>query len=373
MGIHRQFRQLALWSVLSLSCLWSQAALIIGQSADFSGTASATSKEVTDGAQLYFRSVNARGGIHGQAIELRSVDDKLDPALTRQAAKALIQDPAVMALLLVRGTPNVEGLFPLLHEGRIALVSPGTGAMSMHHPVHPWIFNVRASYQTEAERTIQHLSDVGMTRIGVLHVDNSFGVDALGGVKSGMERAQLKPSFIEKFPLKDPDFTALGARIANDSPQCIVFIGAGQSVAQGIATLRSAGYKGQFATLSNNAAVGFITALGPHARGVMVSQVYPNEHTMRSALVAEAMAAAKTIQLTGALTPAMMEGYASAKVLVEGLRRAGPKPTRAKLRDALENLKDYDIGGLKISYDAQDHSGLSFVELSIISNGRFMR
>ena len=37
-------------------------------------------------------------------------------------------------------------------EGPVPLVAPSTGAMVLHEPVHPWIFNVRAPYQREAEK-----------------------------------------------------------------------------------------------------------------------------------------------------------------------------------------------------------------------------
>ena len=74
------------------------------------------------------------------------------------------------------------------------------------------------------------------------------------------------------------------------------------------------------------------------------------------------------------LSPAALEGFASAKVLVEALRRAGPKPTRAKVLAALDGLKGYDVGGLEVSYSPQDHSGIDFADLSIISgDGRFIR
>ena len=71
--------------------------------------------------------------------------------------------------------------------------------------------------------------------------------------------------------------------------------------------------------------------------------------------------------------PASLEGFASAKVLVEGLRRAGPKPTRARVVAALESIRGYDIGGLEVSYSPTDHSGIDFADLSIISDGRFKR
>ena len=74
------------------------------------------------------------------------------------------------------------------------------------------------------------------------------------------------------------------------------------------------------------------------------------------------------------LSPSVMEGFASAKVLVEGLRRAGPKPTREKIAAALAGMNHYDLGGLELGYGPGDRTGLSFVELSIIdADGLFRR
>ena len=74
------------------------------------------------------------------------------------------------------------------------------------------------------------------------------------------------------------------------------------------------------------------------------------------------------------LSPAMLEGYASAKVLVEALRRSGPKPTRERIQAALEGMNKFDLGGLEISYSPTDHTGLDFADLSIIdSDGKFRR
>lgn len=64
----------------------------------------------------------------------------------------------------------------------------------------------------------------------------------------------------------------------------------------------------------------------------------------------------------------------SAKVLVEGLKRAGPKPTRDGLRKALEGMGHYDVGGIELGYSPTDHTGLEYVDLSIVDQaGKFRR
>jgi len=361
--------------VLALSSLAATAAaqIVIGQTAGFSGPAAAGVKETTDGAKLYIDSVNARGGISGQSIELVSVDDKFDPKLAAENARKLITEKNVVALFLVRGTPHTQAIAPLLAEYRVPLIAPSTGAMVLHKPVNPYIFNVRATYQREAERAIRHLSLIGMERIAVLHVDDSFGTDAVVGAASGFTAVGKQPVAIEKFDRAKPDFSAIAPKLAKQNAQAVLFIAAGAAVAEGTKALRDAGSPAQIVTLSNNSSSGFITQMGDNARGVIVTQVFPYERSIASPIVKEATEFAKAKGLE-AMTPAMMEGFAGAKVLVEGLRRAGGTPTRDKLLNALNNMHKYDIGGMEVSYSTTDHTGLDFADLSIIGpDGKFRR
>jgi ABC-type branched-subunit amino acid transport system substrate-binding protein len=364
-----------LWGALLIALLGGPALaqLRIGQPSGFTGSVSSGVKENTEGAKLYLDAVNQRGGVHGQIIELISVDDKFDPATTVEVARKLITQQGVLALFLNRGTPHAQALLPLLTEYRVPLVGPSTGAMALHEPVQPWVFNVRATYQREAIKAVKHLASMGMTRIAVLQTDDSFGADSAAGADQGFAAAGLKPVLLQKFPREKPDFAALATKVSQSEAQAVVYLGSSATVASGVKALRAAGSSAQVVTLSNNASDGFIKLLGEHARGVIVSQVFPNERAVNYRLIKEAQDLAKAKGL-GGISPAMIEGFAAAKVLVEGLRRAGPKPTSAKLRDALESLQKFDIGGLEISYSETDHSGLEFADLSIIgSDGKFMR
>jgi hypothetical protein len=46
-------------------------------------------------------------------------------------------------------------------------------------------------------------------------------------------------------------------------------------------------------------------------------------------------------------------GVHGRKVMVEGLRRAGPRPTREKLIAALESMRRLDLGGIDVTYGPQ--------------------
>ncbi|WP_439113074.1 hypothetical protein [Hydrogenophaga sp.] len=107
----------------------------------------------------------------------------------------------------------------------------------------------------------------------------------------------------EKLARDKPDFSALTGRVFQ---------------ADAVKAVRAAG--APVVTLSNNASDGFIQPLGDHARGVIVTQVLPNERSVAFPLIKEAQDLAKAKGLDGVL-PAMMEGFDAAKVLRQGAVR----------------------------------------------------
>ncbi len=365
-------KKLVVAAIVAFAPAWALSQILIGQTAGFTGTVAAGVKETTDGAKLWLDHVNAKGGVHGQKIELISMDDKFDPKITPVNAKVLIEEKNVLALFLNRGTPHAESIIPLLEQHGVPLIAPSTGAMSLHSPVRKHVFNVRATYQREAEKAVTHLHTLGITRIAVVHADDTFGLDGLEGARKGFQKAGFEPVAVIKAHRLKPDYTTVIPAITEKDSQAVVWIGSGNTVADGVKALRGAKSAAQVVTLSNNASGGFIKSLGDQARGVIVTQVFPHERSYAYGFIKEAMGLAKERNME--LSPAMLEGYAAAKVLVEGLRRAGPGPTRAKLQAALESLKNFDLGGLEISYGPDDRTGLDFADLSIIGqDGKFKR
>lgn len=349
------------------------AQILIGQTSSFTGPVASGVKEGTDGAKLYIDTINDRGGVNGQKIELVQLDDKFDAKLAAENAQKLIEK-GVVALFFNRGTPQTQAILPLLDKYRVPLIAPSTGAMLLHKPVHPWVFNVRATYQREAEHAVKHLQLIGLTRIALLQSDDAFGDDGAAGALAGFEAAKLKPVMHEKYSRAKPDFAPVAPKVMQANAQAVIFVGAGTHVVDGLKAIRAAGSNAQIVTLSNNAASGFIKALGNQARGVVVSQVFPFERSVSSPLVREMLELLNTRRKGEEATPAMLEGFAAAKVLVEALKRAGANPTPERIKTALESFKRVDIGGLEVSFSPTDHTGLDYSDLSIITaEGKFRR
>ncbi len=192
----------------------SHADILIGQTAGFTGPAAAITQEITDGARLYLNAVNAKGGVSGQKIELISLDDKFDPKLSAVNARTLIEDKNVAAMFLSAGTPQTQAIIPLLDKYGVALVGPSSGATILREPVKPHVFNVRATYQREIQKAIKHLASTGVSRIGIVYSDDSFGADGVAGAQTGLAAAKLAPVMLEKFDRSKPDFAAMAPQFS---------------------------------------------------------------------------------------------------------------------------------------------------------------
>ena len=166
----------------------------------------------------------------------------------------------------------------------------------------------------------------------------AIGADLLEGARRGFAAVNKNPVFIEKYNREKWDFGKIAPLVASSGVQALLFIGSGNAVADGIDAIRKAGSRAQIVTNSNNASGGFIKSLGANARGIIVTQVFPYERSIAAPIVKEAHDLATAKGLDG-VTPAMLEGFAAAKVLVAGLKRAGPNPTRAKIQQALDGIR----------------------------------
>jgi branched-chain amino acid transport system substrate-binding protein len=346
--------------------------ILIGRTNGVTGQIAGPAKEMNDGADAYIAWINKHGGVSGRHIEIVTLDDKFDPALSAKNAEKLVKEQHVFALFQSRGTPHTQAIMPVLEANKVPLVAPSTGASVFHEPVHPLVFNVRAKYQDEVVKAVQHFSTVGVTRIALVHVDDAFGKDGMEGFVKGMEMQKLTPSAIMKFDRVKPDIPAVVAGIVKAEPQAVILVASAGTTAPMIKALRAAGSRANIMTLSNNSAKSFVDSVGNDGMGVIVSQVTPAADLVTTKLGQEFRQAAKENHVVASY--AAMEGFVSAKVLVEGLQRAGHNLTRESFMHALESIHKEDLGGLMLTYGPNRHTGSEYVELTIIGKGgRFLR
>ena len=345
-------------------------AIVLGQSAPLTGAAAQLGLQFKAGAQLMFARINGRGGINGRPIELRSLDDGYEPERCAANTQQFIKQ-GVQALFGYIGTPTSLAALPLATAAKLPFIAPFTGAQALREPFNRYAFHVRASYFDETARIVNQLAGVGMKSIAVFHQNDSYGQAGLAGVTRALAALQSKPSALGTVERNSIDVAAAVATILAGKPEAIVQISAYKSCAAFVREARKAGYGGQFCNVSFVGTAALAKELGAEARGVVVSQVMPYPFAAITPLAGEFLQAASTANVD--VNYSSMEGYVAARTMAEALKRAKGAGAES-LVDALESLREYNLGGYFVDFAANKHAGSSYVDLTILgADGRVRR
>lgn len=365
--------------LLGLGPLTSAAGeIVVGQVAAFSGPLAPTGSHMRAGAQLYFDAVNAEGGIHGATLRLISKDDGYKSDETVRLARAMLKESQPLAFIGFVGTGNVEAMLEqkVLSEAGIPLIAVRSGAASLVRRNDPFLFITRASYAEEVEKITEQYVTTGYTRFAVLFQNDAFGLDVLASAEQAITRAGgflvAKGSYAKNTTEVEAAVKTIGAA----KPQAVIMIANTAASAEFVKQSRAAGYFAQFVALSVTDAAQVVSRIGADkAEGLVLTQVVPDPNSRAVPLIREVQDNfAKFAPKDVTANHTFVEGYLGAKVLVEALRRAGPNPTRKKLRDTLEAMKNYDAGGVFITFSANRHAGSRFVDITILNRaGKLLR
>jgi branched-chain amino acid transport system substrate-binding protein len=341
--------------------------IVLGQSAAFSGPAAQLGIQMNQGARLAFDAFNAEGGLGGQRIELRTLDDGYDPARCKaNTEKFLEQD--VFALFGYVGTPTSLAALPLVKEAaRTPFFAPFTGAMGLRDPQLRPVFHVRASYDDETALIVKQLTSLGLNRIAVFRQNDSYGQAGLDGVTKALKALNLEPAAVATVERNSVDVATAVKTLVAARPDAIVQISAYKSCAAFIRAARSAGYGGTFYNVSFVGTQALADELGPEANGVVVSQVMPYPYGGQMGIVRDyhaAIAAAKDAKVKPNYSS--MEGYVAARVFIEGLKQARSASFDAFV-NGLESMSRFNLGGFNVSFGARNHVASRFVELSMLT------
>lgn len=347
--------------------------ILLGQAAVFSGPAAQLGIQMRNGIKAYLDHVNEKGGIHGRRIELVTEDDRYEPSVAPSATKKLLEEHKVFALLGYVGTPTGAAHLPVVTQAKVPLVGMFTGAEILRDPFNRYVFHVRASYYDETEKIVEQVLSTGGRRISVFYQADAYGEAGRKGTELALGRRGMKihsNGTVERNTLK---VEGAVKTIHGSEPDAIVMVGAYAACAEFIKQMRKAGSGATFYNVSFVGSKALADALGGDGSGVAISQVVPFPWALSVPVVKEYQLLAKKAGFSDYNFSAM-EGFLTAKVMVEGLRRAGRNPTREGLIDALERMQDVDLGGFYVSYSPKNHAGSKFVDLTIIGRqGKFLR
>ena len=123
--------------------------LLIGQSISLQGGKDEYGSAVLSGVQACLQSAGKRGGVHGRAVVLKTLDDDARPAQAEANARQLLdQDKVFMLFGSIEGGPSTA-VMKVAVERQVPFFGPMAGSPGLRRPYQSMVFPVRAEHLEE--------------------------------------------------------------------------------------------------------------------------------------------------------------------------------------------------------------------------------
>jgi branched-chain amino acid transport system substrate-binding protein len=345
--------------------------IVLGHTGIHSGPLGVPVKAFLAGAQMAFDDINAGGGVAGRRLKLVTLDDELKPDLAVDNCRRLLDEHKVFAFFGNVGSGTTAAVAPLLKDSGAPLVGAYAVADSAREKAAGAAYFVRATTGREAQVLVQHLTTIGIRRIGAAYLDVAGGHEAYGHIQAALKVHGLEPH--ASAPVKgDGSNVAEAARIlAERQPQAVIMYLAGALPGELMKATWAQSSGTSFYGMSIVAGEVTAKVLDRRSRGLAISQVMPYPWGEVEPVIREYRQAADKAKV--AVGYNSLEGFLNARLLIEALRRTGRELTRARLHATLRGLR-MRMAGMDLDFTGSQSTGSRFVELvQVTHEGRFVR
>lgn len=346
--------------------------IVLGQTGIISGPLGAVIKEFNTGAQIAFSQANANGGVAGRSVRVITLDDELKPEIAVTNYRRLLAEHRVFAFFGCVGSGTTAAAAEVLRNSGVPSVGCYAVADSAREKVKGQAFFVRASSGREAQKVMQQLKIIGLTRVAGAGLDNAGGKEVVQLIQQAAAAEGM--TFVGGSLVKPDGSNALeaGRTLSAAKPQAVLMYLSGSLPASFIQGVRVNGSAAVFYGMSIVQGQVLAKALGEKVRGIAIAQVtpYPWDRANAEVVVFNRQAAEAGIEVNYTT----FEGYLNARVMLEALSRTGRNLTQVRLMATLRSLRTR-IAGMDVDFcNPLSLAGSKFVELVLLrENGRFVR
>jgi branched-chain amino acid transport system substrate-binding protein len=320
----------------------------IGVLTALTGPAALYGKECAEAVQLYFKMINDKGGLNGRLVQVIPVDGAWSPATSVGAMKTLLyQDKVFVANTF--GTEAATATYSMIEQENLPTQVIGPGS-TLYNPPKKQLFCVQSSYKTETMVGLKYVMESLKTKdpkFGILYIDDAAGRDSLDGLEATIKAYGLKVTGQQSYSRGATDFSSQIINLKNAGANYVILWALTGETAQVLRQAKTLGFNAQFIGLSPSTNDKLIELAGDAAEGFFTAShtALPNEDVPGMKLIKDM---ADKYNMKVGITPYYFHSWVMANVWDAVIRKAEAKGnlTRNGVIEALENIKNMDVGGL---------------------------
>lgn len=327
--------------------------IVFGTTLDLSKGIKIIGKQVKEGLLLRFDQENEKGGIRGKKLDLIFLDDEYVPNLARLNIEKLMTEFNIPFIISPVGSPTLKSYLDLVIEGKIGVFLPLAGGVISHRSEIKNLVFYRPSYLEEGKVLTKHiLNNYSPKKFLFFYQNDVFGWATLEGATSVLKENGIKEWSEVSYERNDVNFEYQIAEIKKADPDAVGFFST-DAATKGLIRQMS------FEDLTTKKLFGisdlgvdvFKAFLKEKGLSVIIANVVPNPKMSMLSLVEDFRKEASKVGVP--LSTFTLEAYLNASIVIEALKKITGPITKEKIVEALEEMKNYDLGGIKLDFDSK--------------------
>jgi ABC-type branched-subunit amino acid transport system substrate-binding protein len=307
----------------------------------------------------YFDDLNQSGGIYSRKLQLVVADFSDNPQETLATIRQLLnEDIFAIAGALIAGAD--QDIARLMESDEVPLIGPLTLFIEDIGALNRFTFYVFSGLR-EQMRALVDYARLKLAkrdaRVAILYAEKEIPLEIIAAVEGQCLKNGWTSFERFSFAAGAMDAASLAGELAPKGVEAVFVLGAGDQLQALLSAAESAHWVPYVFLSGSQVGEGLLDAPGVFSDKIFLS--YPTLPSDQSdAGTRELSQLLGKHQLPQVHLPAQIAAYCAAKILVEGLKRAGRNLSREKLVASLEKMYDFDTGlSPRITFDANRRIG----------------
>jgi branched-chain amino acid transport system substrate-binding protein len=359
-----------LLTILVSGVCFSKEPIKLGCLFDLSGPAGHIGTPSKYVAEMAVEQINREGGVNGSPVQLVYGDSESDAGKAAQEAKRLIEKDKVAAIIGPTRTESAMAILNIIENAQIPVVACVGGTPPVD-PVRKWVFKSPQKTVTAVEKVYQYLKKQGIKKVVIITASDGFGKEGEKSLNALAGNYGITILAAEKFDVKDSDMTVQLTKLKAADAQALICWTIGPPGSIVAKNVRQLDYKIPLIQCHGLPDPKYIELAGAAAEGnimpstrLMVPDQLPDSDPQKK-LINEFINEYENVKKYGKVSTHSGYAWDAIMLVVNAMRTAGTDP--AKLRDAIENTKNYiGISGI-YSMSPTDHCGLAVDSMVMIT------
>ncbi|MDB5743560.1 MAG: amino acid/amide transporter substrate-binding protein family [Polaromonas sp.] len=340
--------------------------LVVAQPVDFSAAQQDVSKDFLIGSRAAWQDINAHGGIRGRRVEHLALETDGTPASLRAALAGVKDNPSCLALSGSAGDQLASQIAALSLQGGLNIAHAAPWLQNSSLAVDDNTFPIFAARQEQIAHALKTLSVMGLKALGAVYAtprDHSayhVEVERIAGA------LQLQ---LQSYP-GTGDLRQMGQKLKADTPAVLLFVGGTPELAEFTQGLQKESRQRYIVALADvNLAT--LMQMGA-ARSTPIIATQPVPLANASLPVVRQFRETLARLFDEPPTPLSLAGFIAARYTYEVLNGVDGPLNRQTALAGFQRRASLNIGGFRISFNAQRRSGTYVTQSMMTMDGRLI-